>query len=330
MKPIKELSLFILIFLIACHPDNKSKTKIIEPDLNNYSISSIVVDKSNTKWIGTSNGLYNNVETGYALNDVSIPGKILSLFYEKNTNTLWVGTAAGLAKAGINGTDISSSVIPSANLNSAVVQAAYVDSSSKKWFGTSLGVTLNKNSTWKTSKFIVNELNKLVSMDIEKSSINSIASWDGDYFFATNLYGLYRAVNYREDVDAFSGATQWASPYNGNAAADTMFTVFVDSKAEIWMGGINGVQFYTGHDAKGNITSFISELSNIRVHAIAEAPDGKIWIGTENGIAKYDGLTSTIINDSTMKLPNKFVTAIAFDKDGSAWVGTMKGIVNIK
>jgi ligand-binding sensor domain-containing protein len=164
-------------------------------------------------------------------------------------------------------------------------------------------------------------------MDFENTGINSISGWDGDYYFATNSYGLYRAFGFKDSIDAFTGATQWASPFNGNAATDTMFVVFVDSKGRQWMGGTNGVQFHTGHDSHKNNTAFSSELPNLYVHAIAEAPDGKIWVGTEHGLAKYDGSNWTTV---TTGLPDLFITAIAFDKDGSAWVGTKKGLVNIK
>lgn len=322
MKKNYKFLPIVLLLLFGCQPNKKNGTPI--PNIN---ISSIVVDNSNTKWVGTDNGLYKSVDNGYTLEDISIPGKVLSIFYEKSSNTLWVGSIGGLSKVVISGSDISSSVITSINLSDSSVQTAYVDSTSKRWFGAANGLSLNKNTTWKNKNFIYNALNNLVPMDIEKASINSIASWNGDYYFATNGYSLYRAKKYNEGVDAFTGATQWSSPYNGNSVTDTMFVVFVDSKGKIWMGGANGVQFHTGHDSKSNTKSFRSELPNLYVHAIAEAPDGKIWVGTEQGLAIYDGVNWTAITNG---LSNLFVTAIAFDKNGSAWVGTKMGLVNIK
>jgi hypothetical protein len=167
----------------------------------------------------------------------------------------------------------------------------------------------------------------LVPLNIENASINSIASWDGDYYFATNLYGLYRTWGYKDSVDAFTGASQWGAPYNGAAAADTMFVVFVDSKGSQWMGGINGLQIHMGHNSLINIQQYTDVLPNPRVHAVAEAPNGNIWVGTENGITIFNGSTWA---NNTHSLPDPFITAIAFDADGSAWVGTKKGLVNIK
>jgi ligand-binding sensor domain-containing protein len=325
MKRIYNYLLVVFFVLFGCKSNKKNENVV--SDLNNYSISSIVVDQSNTKWIGTDNGLYESVDNGYELQDISIPGKILSLYYEKSSNTLWVGTSGGLSKVIINSSEISSITIPSSNFNNTSILTSYIDSSSRRWFGTGAGFSLNYNNIWKKDSFAYSSvLSEIYPMAIEIVGINSISSWGGDYYFATNTYGLYRAANFKDSIDAFTGATQWSSPYNGSAATDTMFVVFLDSKGKIWMGGTNGVQFHTGHDSESNITYFSSELPNIRIHAIAEAPNGIIWIGTEKGIAKYDGNNWTSI---TTGLPNLFVTAIAFDKNGSAWVGTKNGLVNI-
>jgi ligand-binding sensor domain-containing protein len=94
------------------------------------------------------------------------------------------------------------------------------------------------------------------------------------------------------------------------------------------MGGTIGLQFHTGHDPRTNNTSFADELPDLNIHAIAEANDGKIWIGTEKGLSVYNESTWTTI---TSGLPDLYVTAIAFDRtNGSAWVGTKKGLVNLE
>jgi ligand-binding sensor domain-containing protein len=321
----KYLPIFLLI-LFSCKPDKNSTNT--GPYLTEYSISSIVIDKSNNKWIGTNNGLYEGSGTNFSLQDISIPGKILSLFYEKGLNTLWVGTNAGLSKLELNGSAFISSIVPLKNLSNDTVQTIYVDSTSKRWFGGAVGITMNSNSFWKKDSFSYSLFSlRLLPLSIEITGINSISSWDGDYYFATNTYGLWRAGNFQDSIDAFTGATQWSIPYNGNALSDTMFVVFADSKGRIWMGGTNGLQFHTGHNSKSNTSSFTTELPNLRVHAIAEAANGDIWVGTENGLVKYDGSNWTPI---TSTLPSSYVTAIAFDSNGSTWVGTSKGLANIK
>jgi ligand-binding sensor domain-containing protein len=296
-------------------------------DLNNFSISSVAIDISNNIWVGTDSGLFKKIDTGYILNEELMPQKILSLYFEQSINTLWVGGENGLIQATINGSELIPTSIALSKLSNPAIQSVYIDSLSKRWFGTRLGITLNKNDIWKNYNFGISALNKLMPLNFEKVGINSISGWDGDYYFATNESGLYRTYDYVDSLDAFSGATQWSSPYNGDALSDTMFVVFVDSKGNQWMGGTNGLQVHTGHDAKVNSFSFFDELPDLHVHAIAEAPDGNIWIGTENGLAVFDG-TNWLVKSTT--LTNPFITAIAFDKNGKTFIGTKKGLNIIK
>jgi ligand-binding sensor domain-containing protein len=321
MKRFLKYLLFpVLVFsFFTC---KKSDNKNVA-NLDDYSISSIVVDNLNTKWIGTNNGLYKSVDNGFELQDIS--DKILSLFFEKSSNTLWVGTDGGLYYGLIDGGNISSVKIPSSNLSNDIIKSVYKDSTSKKWFGTNLGFTMNKETTWKKEKFLNNGSGLNVALDIEKASINGIAIGHGNYYFATNSYGLYRAYGYNESVDAFSGASLWEAPYNGQSATDSIFSVTIDTKGNLWFGGTNGVQKHNNNlDSKSDNNYYINELPNKRVHAIAEAPDGQIWVGTENGLAVFNGNSWT---DISYKLANnKYVAAIAFDADGSALIGTKQGL----
>jgi ligand-binding sensor domain-containing protein len=322
MKRMKKYLPFLFVILFACKDENKETTNKIVPNLNNLYISGIVTDNSNTMWFATDSGLYKSAEGGYELQNI-VSGKVLSLYFEKNSNTLWIGTEDGLYNGLISGNSITGLQIPSSNLSNKTVSAVYIDSTSKRWFGTNQGITLNKGKVWKKEKFYFNELGAS-PLDFENSSINAIAGTSGNYYFATNQYGLYRAYGYDESVDAFSGASQWGAPYNGDAASDSIFTVIVDSKGMMWFGGNNGVQSHmSSMDSKLFNDAYLDQLPNIRVHAIAEAPDGKIWVGTENGLTVFDG---TSWSDLTSKLANTFVTAIAFNKNGSALIGTKKGL----
>jgi ligand-binding sensor domain-containing protein len=306
---------------------------IFRRDLNNCSISSIAIDKYDNKWIGTDSGLYRSSADGYVLEDITGSLTILSLFYEEKNELLWVGSSKGISKVAVS----QSGVIDYENISTSLlsdskVQACYSDSNSRHWFGTSNGLTLNIEEKWKKDSFTYNKRTKkliLSEIDTLHLSINSISSWDGDYYFTTNGSRLFRAENFNDSLDAFTGATQWDSEYNGHAISDTMFIVFIDSKGQHWMGGKKGIQVHTGHKTSINTTTFVyykSELPDSSVHAISEDVNGKIWVGTEKGLTVFDGAMWTNLSD---KLSNTFVTAIAFDKLGNAWIGTKKGLVII-
>jgi ligand-binding sensor domain-containing protein len=329
MKYIKILP-FVLITLFWSCSDKKIEETQEDEAIKEISaaVNCIAVDKNNTKWIGTNDGLYKTITGGYELVELSAPGKIYSLFYNESLNSLWIGTETGLLEAKIGTENWIETAIPNQNLSNPKVLAMYKDNNSKVWFGSEKGLSLNYGETWKKEKFRVNIQNKLFAMEIENYTINSISSWDGDYFFATSGAKLYRAFDYNATVDAFSGATQWDPPYNGTSITDTMFVVFIDKAGKQWMGGMNGIQVHTGHDPKdmASFTYYSDELPDNYVLAINQAPNGDIWVGTRKGIAKFNGSGWALITNG---LPDIYVSSIAFDKDGKAWIGTKKGLVNL-
>jgi ligand-binding sensor domain-containing protein len=329
MKYLKIIP-FVLITLFWSCSDKKTEETPEDETIKEISavVNCIAVDKNNTKWIGTNDGLYKSITGGYELVELSAPGKIYSLFYNESQNSLWIGTETGLLEAKIGSDNLTETAIPNQNLSNPKVRTMYMDDNSKLWFGSEKGLSLNYGETWKKEKFRVNIQNKLFVTEIENYTINSISSWDGDYFFATSGAKLYRAFDYNTSVDAFSGATQWDPPYNGTSITDTMFVVFIDKAGKQWMGGMEGIQVHTGHDPKvmSSFTYYSDELPDNYVLAINQAPNGDIWVGTRKGIAKFNGSGWTLITNG---LPDLFVSSIAFDKDGKAWIGTKKGLVSL-
>lgn len=70
-------------------------------------------------------------------------------------------------------------------------------------------------------------------------------------------------------------------------------------------------------------------LSNNSVRVVFQDHSGYIWVGTHDGLNRYDGYDFEVfrnrINDST-SIPHNFVYAIAEDKVGKLYVGTGQGV----
>ena len=59
------------------------------------------------------------------------------------------------------------------------------------------------------------------------------------------------------------------------------------------------------------------------VQAIAQTRDGYLWIGTHEGLARFDGSSFTRFEEkSTPDLRNSSITALCADRDGALWIGT--------
>lgn len=70
-------------------------------------------------------------------------------------------------------------------------------------------------------------------------------------------------------------------------------------------------------------------LPHQQVEALCQDNKGNIWIGTRNGLSRYDGYTLTNYytdeTDST-SLCSNFVFSLFTDSEGRVWIGTSKGI----
>ena len=61
-------------------------------------------------------------------------------------------------------------------------------------------------------------------------------------------------------------------------------------------------------------------LPSNTVYAMAQDPDGILWIGTRNGLASFDGRHFQAYKEYGR------VNALAVDRDGRLWVGTNEGL----
>jgi ligand-binding sensor domain-containing protein/signal transduction histidine kinase len=72
-------------------------------------------------------------------------------------------------------------------------------------------------------------------------------------------------------------------------------------------------------------------LPHNRVQAIAQTQDGYLWVGTFEGLARFDGLEFTTYNCATTpQLKSASITSLCVDRDGIMWIGTEAGLVKME
>ena len=61
--------------------------------------------------------------------------------------------------------------------------------------------------------------------------------------------------------------------------------------------------------------------------SFAQTPDGYLWLGTEFGLVRFDGVRGVDWQPSdNQQLPSNSVRALLVGRDGSLWIGTSKGL----
>ncbi len=68
-----------------------------------------------------------------------------------------------------------------------------------------------------------------------------------------------------------------------------------------------------------------SGLPGNNISSIAIDGNNNKWIGTSNGLAKFDGTNWTIYNKSNSGLPTNEIICLAIDDSGNKWIGTYYG-----
>jgi ligand-binding sensor domain-containing protein/signal transduction histidine kinase len=63
------------------------------------------------------------------------------------------------------------------------------------------------------------------------------------------------------------------------------------------------------------------------VQTIAQTLDGYLWLGTQEGLVRFDGVTFTAFNaQNTPQIPSDNVTCLYRDRSGKLWIATANGI----
>jgi PAS domain S-box-containing protein len=67
------------------------------------------------------------------------------------------------------------------------------------------------------------------------------------------------------------------------------------------------------------------------IQTITQTRDGYLWIGTEMGLARFDGTQFTIFDSkNTPQLTSWYIKTLLPGRDGSLWIGTRAGLARLK
>jgi ligand-binding sensor domain-containing protein len=67
------------------------------------------------------------------------------------------------------------------------------------------------------------------------------------------------------------------------------------------------------------------------IEAIAQTPDGYLWLGTDYGLMRFDGVRAVPWQPPpNQSLPSTYIAGLLASRDGTLWIGTLKGLASWK
>jgi ligand-binding sensor domain-containing protein/signal transduction histidine kinase len=77
--------------------------------------------------------------------------------------------------------------------------------------------------------------------------------------------------------------------------------------------------------------SFNTGLPGNEIHALVQTIDRSLWLGTDSGLVRFDGLDFTVFDPAnTPAMTNANVRALTAAADGSLWIATEDGLLRLK
>jgi hypothetical protein len=312
----------------------KSLTKIsFGPEIEARTFYSVQVDENNTKWFLTEEGIVSFDGKKWLTHNKNrkIPSKhlkSLAIEYSYNKPDFWIGSNNGAIFSPGSINSITEAIVfntKNSPIKSDTVRSVAIGKSLLRWFGTEKGISALFDKTWLKDSY------QDVFPDglFKDSPITKIATNPaGDtLYIGTEGSGVARV--YRNDVDAISGASEYAQWGPILLPSDKIYSMLIGPGGVKWFGTDSGVARHIGNKTLERWTSFSTKegLVNNFVQAIAIDKSGKLWFGTKGGVSIFDGSVWTSYNAND-GLNSDNILCIAVDRTGIVWLGTDNGVAS--
>jgi len=126
----------------------------------------------------------------------------------------------------------------------------------------------------------------------------------------------------------------WRSAHHPNQrslADDWVFCLEVDRQGQVVVGSVQGVSWLNPQDGTTrDYNQANSSLAHNRVRSMAFDGRGRLWVGTENGLSRWQPEQEIFTNyGAEQGLPNSFIDGIIEDPLGKLWLSTNDGLVRL-
>jgi signal transduction histidine kinase/ligand-binding sensor domain-containing protein len=291
-------------------------------------VNAIVQDAHGQIWVGTNGGglCKLNEETQTFTRFFDANRDEITALIEIHPGLLLIGTGNGLHTfdTKTSSFDIARQMVDMGgkSIHSAYVRNFYKDKKGIIWIGTENGVY--RQVYYKSFTRVQNEI--VGGSPLKESIVRSITEdANGNIWLGTIGKGLNR-------YNRTSGEWSHFDHTNSQLQDDSITALEYDPEGRLWVGSLNGFLHLYDSEVDG-FESFHLDKNPINfpniVQCIVDGGDGYLWIGTENGIIRFNKTDHTwkiFRNDpeDPESLPGNNVQSLAvvFDPEGNLWIGT--------
>ncbi|QCK15014.1 ligand-binding sensor domain-containing protein [Mangrovivirga cuniculi] len=275
--------------------------------LPNNSIRDIIQDENGFLWFATYNGLCKfdgyDIELFNFSTHASIKSSgFLSLYYSNTDSSLWIGTnGQGLLKYE---NDTFQSFIPEDVSNGVITSIS--DFGKEFMLGTREGVLFFNKTT--------GEYRNVDHPEIAKVTVTDTYVLGNNVFITTLANGVFHFDQSMNLLNNYLPSIEWNAVYG-------------ISNGSVMFGGTDGL--YTLRDE--SLSKYNqNDLPGNEVTYIFEDVGGKIFIGTDAGVAILDGSSGYYVGEN-IGLKTGVIEVIIEDFEGNYWFGTNdQGLIRFK
>lgn len=322
------------IVYVSAYNNINFKNITSEDGLSQGTVETIIQDDQGYIWLGTNDGLcrYNGYEFKIYKHDEELENSITNNYIvdikQDNSGNIWGGTANGLSKI-----DTKTDLITNYNMNDEEKSLSHynigdilITKSGDVLVGTSDGLNIYNEKK--------DEFYRIFNKDSDLSSqfIRSLAEDENQNIWVATNNGIDK-IDIKNNKNMISFKTGHGK---FDISENDIYVVRYDPKGYIWAGalkeGLNRIDINTNEVKQyKNDDRDEKSLPGNHVKDILRDSSGNLWVGTDNGLAKYNEQTENFatyknkIYDKT-SLVNDEVFSIQEDESGLIWVGTYAGI----
>ncbi len=290
--------------------DGSFRTYTSRDGLTPGGVTSLLSDRDGSLWIGSDGGGLGRFADGkfstYGTRD-GLSNQVVRCLLEDTEGSVWVGTAGG----GINRFKQYRMTVLSMRegLPSNSIRSLHQDRWGDLWLGTSAGVARVRPSGQ-------------ISVYGARDGLASDLSWPVLRDRSNNVW----AGNENGVLQEFRGEPK-GRPQRAWKLHGPVSLLFEQRDGSVWASSVQELLHFQGDTVSA--LGAAQGLARLPVWAMAEGPDGSLWVGSEAGVQQFrDGRFLPPLGMGG-KSAYRTVSSIHVDSQGYLWAGTINGLMRV-